>query len=135
MLRCHPRFREYLLELLERRGVEEVAARRLAYGHLLADEGRREEAVDELLAAGAPEEALPLAEQAIFGVIDRLDFGVADRSIRAIRDVVGDGVSPLVIAELMLALAVEDFRRGAALADELAERGLRGAVSRRRPRC
>ena len=128
VLRCHPRFREYLLELLERRGVEEVAARRLAYGHLLADEGRREEAVDELLAAGAPEEALPLAEHAIFGVIDRLDFGVADRWIRAIRDVVGDGVSPLVIAELMLALAVEDFGRGAALADELAERGLRGAV-------
>jgi ATP/maltotriose-dependent transcriptional regulator MalT len=128
-LRCHPRFREYLLELLEQRGVEEVAARRLAYGHLLADEGRHEDAIEEMLAAGAPEEALPLAEQAIFGVIDRLDFGVADRWIRAIRDVVGDGVSPLVVAELMLALGVEDFRRGAALADELAERGLRGDVT------
>jgi ATP/maltotriose-dependent transcriptional regulator MalT/DNA-binding SARP family transcriptional activator len=129
VLRCHPRFREYLLELLERRGVEEVAAKRLAHGHVLADEGRLEEAIEELLAAGAPEEALPLAERAIFAVLDRLDFAVADRWIRSIRDVVAEGRSPLVVAELMLALSVEDFHRGAALGDELAGRGLRGTVA------
>ncbi|WP_028064050.1 BTAD domain-containing putative transcriptional regulator [Solirubrobacter soli] len=129
VLRCHPRFREYLLELLERHGVEEVASRRLSYGHLLAEEGRVEEAIEQLLAAGAPEDALPLAERAIFPVIDRLDFAVAERWIRQIRDVIPSGISPLVIAELMLALGVEDFRRGAALADELAERGLRATVA------
>jgi ATP/maltotriose-dependent transcriptional regulator MalT len=128
-LRCHPRFREYLLELLDRRGVEEVRTARLSHGRLLAGEGRHEEAIEALLAARAPAEALPIAEHAIFAVIDRLDFAVADRWIEALRDVIGTGISPLVIAELMLALAVEDFRRGAALADALAERGLRTGVS------
>lgn len=38
-MRCHSRFREYLLERLERRGEDEVRALRLAHGRLLARNG------------------------------------------------------------------------------------------------
>lgn len=118
-LRCHPRFREYLLEQLERRGADAVRAVRLAHGRLLAAEGRDEEATEALLAAGAPEEALACAERAIFDVIDRLDLAVAERWVGALRDTLPAAGSPLLMADLMLALAVEDFRRGAELADAL----------------
>jgi DNA-binding SARP family transcriptional activator len=118
-LRCHPRFREYLLEQLERRGADAVRAVRLAHGRLLAEEGRDEEATEALLAAGALEEALACAERAIFDVIDRLDLAVAERWLGALRDTVPAAGSPLLMADLMLALAVEDFRRGAELADAL----------------
>jgi DNA-binding SARP family transcriptional activator len=123
-LRCHPRFREYLLERLERRGADEVRATRLAHGRLLAREGHDEEATEELLAAEAPEEALETAGRAIFGVIDRLDLAVAERWVETL-----GRAGPLVMAELMLALAKEDFRRGAALADELAAAGARAPLA------
>jgi ATP/maltotriose-dependent transcriptional regulator MalT/DNA-binding SARP family transcriptional activator len=128
-LRCHPRFREYLLERLERRGADAMRAIQLAHGRLLAAEGQDEEATEALLAAAAPAEALPAAERAIFGVIDRLDYGVAERWLDALRPVATAGPSPLVIAELMLALAAEDFRRGAALGDALAEQGQRAGLA------
>jgi ATP/maltotriose-dependent transcriptional regulator MalT/DNA-binding SARP family transcriptional activator len=122
-LRCHARFREYLLERLEQRGAEGVRAVRLAYGRLLAAEGLHEEATEALLAADAQAEALATAERAIFDVIDRLDFAVADRWLAALRPVMPADGSPLLMAELMLSLALEDYRRGAALADSLAAAG------------
>jgi DNA-binding SARP family transcriptional activator len=124
VLRCHPRFREYLLERLERRGADEVRALRLAHGRLLAAEGLDEEATEELLVAGAGEEALASAGRAIFVVIDRLDLPVAERWLEQL------GASgPLVMAELMLALARDDYRRGAAFADELAAAGARAPLA------
>jgi ATP/maltotriose-dependent transcriptional regulator MalT/DNA-binding SARP family transcriptional activator len=128
-LRCHPRFREYLLERLERRGADAMRAIRLAHGRLLAAEGQDEEATEALLAAGSPAEALPTAERAIFGVIERLDYAVAQRWLDALSPVAPPGGSPLVMAELLLALAVEDFRRGAALADALAEQRQRAGFA------
>jgi DNA-binding SARP family transcriptional activator len=128
-LRCHPRFREYLSEQLERRGPDAVRRIRLAYARLLAKEGRDEEATEALLAAESPVEALVTAERAIFDVIDRLDYAVAERWLEALRSVAPAAGSPLVIAEIMLALAGEDFRRGAAAADALAEQGQRAGFA------
>jgi DNA-binding SARP family transcriptional activator len=123
-MRCHPRFREYLLERLDQRPAGEVRALRLAHGRLLAAEGHDEEATDELLAAGAHDEARATAGRAIFGVIDRLDLAVAERWLEEL-----GRTGPLVMAELMLALAQEDFRRGAALADDLAGAGARAPLA------
>src|SRR6185436_16197801 len=55
-IRCHSRFREYLMERLERRGEEELRSLRIAHGRLLAREGHDEEATEEFLRAGVPEE-------------------------------------------------------------------------------
>jgi DNA-binding SARP family transcriptional activator len=118
-LRCHPRFREYLQARLEERGAGAVRAVRLLHGRLLAAEGHDEEATEALLAAGAPEEARAPAERAIFEVIDRLDLAVAERWLAAVRPPEPADSPALVLAELMLALAAEDFRRGTALADAL----------------
>ena len=78
-MRPHPRFREYLVERLGRRPATEVRALRRAHGELLLTEGHHEEAADELLRAGARDEALAPAEQAIRRVVERLDFAVAER--------------------------------------------------------
>jgi ATP/maltotriose-dependent transcriptional regulator MalT/DNA-binding SARP family transcriptional activator len=123
-MRCHPRFREYLLGRLEQRPADEVRALRLAYGRLLAAEGHDEEATEELLAAGAHDEALATAGRAIFGVIDRLDLPVAERWLEQLGP-----TGPLVMAELMLALSTDDYRRGAALADDLAAAGARAPLA------
>ena len=85
-MRCHARFHEYLVALLERLPPEKVQALRLAHGRLLADEGLHEEATEELLRAGAPEEAFRSARRAIFAVIERRrlpDRGALDRDARA----------------------------------------------------
>jgi DNA-binding SARP family transcriptional activator len=124
VMRCHPRFREYLLGRLQRRGADEVRALRLAHGRLLAAEGLDEEATEELLAAGAREEALTSAGRAIFAVIDRLDLPLAERWLEQL-----GAAGPLVMAELMLALARDDYRRGAAFADVLAAAGARAPLA------
>ncbi len=78
-LRCHPRFREYLQDRLEGWGEERLRSLRVAHGRLLASEGHHEEATEVLLGAGAAAEALEPAATAIFDVINRLDFGLAER--------------------------------------------------------
>jgi hypothetical protein len=52
-MRCHSRFREYLRGLLDQRGNTAVRELRAAHGRLLAANGFHEEAVEELLGAGA----------------------------------------------------------------------------------
>jgi 3-oxoacyl-[acyl-carrier-protein] synthase-3 len=83
-MRCHPRFREYLLERLHRRGPDEIRAVRAAYGRLLAAEGHHEEAVEELLRAGDVAGARGAAEASIASVVERLDYAVAERWLRAL---------------------------------------------------
>jgi DNA-binding SARP family transcriptional activator len=124
-MRCHRRFREYLRELLDHRGRAAVCALRASYGRLLAGNGFHEEAVQELLAAEALTDALPSAKHAIFGVIGRLDFAVADRWIAALSQVVPVDDVGFADAELMLAVVRDDVRDGARIADELAEAGRR----------
>src|ERR687894_352391 len=107
-LRCHPRFREYLLELLQRRDDETVREIRRRHAELLSDWGLFEEATDEYLAAGAMDGALPTADRAIGRVVDRIDLDVA--------------------------LGREDFARGARAADELSAAADRTGVDRLPPR-
>jgi len=122
-LRCHARFREYLQSCLESWDAQRLQALRLAHGRLLAAEGHHEEATEVLLRAGAAAEALQPAATAIFGVIDRLDFTQAQRWLDALADVEPEGMSPFVLARLMLAVASENYAAGAEFADRLAVRG------------
>jgi DNA-binding SARP family transcriptional activator len=122
-LRCHPRFREYLQSRLETWDPERLRALHMAHGRLLAAAGHDEAATEGLLGAGAPAEALAPAARAIFEVIDRLDFAPAQRWLDALADVEPQGMSPLVTARLTLALATENHRLGAELADRLAADG------------
>jgi DNA-binding SARP family transcriptional activator len=123
-MRAHPRFQEYLVACLERRDPVEVRALRLAHGRLLVDEGHHEEAAEEFLRAGAPEEALEPARRAIIPVIERLDFPVADRWLEVLAKLPGAGAS-LAVAEIMLAFAQADFRRAVRVADRLTQSGER----------
>jgi DNA-binding SARP family transcriptional activator len=124
-LRCHSRFREYLRGLLDRRGMAAVRELRTAHGKLLACKGFHEEAVEELLAAGALTDALAPARHAVLDVTARLDFAVADRWIEALLPVVPVSDAVFAEAKLMLAIARDDQRRGARVADELAAVGRR----------
>jgi DNA-binding SARP family transcriptional activator len=124
-MRCHPRFREHLRELLDHRGRAAVCELRAAYGRSLAGKGFHEKAVGELLAAGALSDALTSAKHAILGVIGRRDFAVADRWIAALSQVVQVDDVGFADAQLMLAAARDDMRDGARIADELAEAGRR----------
>ena len=129
-MRCHSRFREYLLERLERRDRDEVNALRLAHGRLLAQEGHHEEATEELLLAGAPSAALASAEQAIVDVIERLDFAIAERWLELLAQVAPSGTSAFTTAELMLAGARDDYRQGVRVADQLGALGERERLAR-----
>lgn len=129
-VRYHPVLRDYLLVLLERRPRPGVVALKVRFGRLLASEGFLIEATEELLAVGALEEALPFAEQAIGTLIDRRDYDVADRWLEALAGQGQAGISPLTTAELMLAVAREEYWRGVRIADQLAALGQREALAR-----
>jgi ATP/maltotriose-dependent transcriptional regulator MalT/DNA-binding SARP family transcriptional activator len=128
-MRCHPRFREYLLKLLERRGEGELRELRRGYARLLASQRHYEEAVEELLTAGLNDEAMDTALCVIDQVIDRADFPMAERWLERMVPVRSEGRPGLVAAELMLAVAREDYGRGVALADQLAAAGKREALA------
>jgi DNA-binding SARP family transcriptional activator len=98
---------------------------RAAHGRLLAANGFHEEAVEELLGAGALSDAYTSAKRAILGVIGRMDFVVADRWIQALSPVVPVGDVGFAEAQLMLAIARDDQQHGTRIADELAALGLR----------
>ncbi|MEV0688157.1 BTAD domain-containing putative transcriptional regulator [Nocardia sp. NPDC050378] len=130
-LRCHPRFREYLTELLARRPGATVRDRRVRYGQLLASEGRDEEATEVLLETGALEHALAPAARAVISLVERLDFRDAQRWLDILGPVAAEH-DPLALSlgHLMLSVAQEEFGRGAAYADDLAARGLRDEFAR-----
>jgi hypothetical protein len=114
---------------LDQRGDTAVCELRAAYGRHLASHGFHEEAVEELLAAGALTDAYASAQRAILGVLDRLDFAVVDRWIEALSPVVPVGDDGFAEARLMLAVARDDQRRGARIADELAALGRRDELA------
>ncbi|HWU09289.1 MAG TPA: hypothetical protein VN520_23390, partial [Streptomyces sp.] len=130
-LRCHPRFREYLMELQERRPSDTVRECRVRYGQLLASEGRDEDATEVLIDAGAYEPALGSASRAIASVIERHDFRQARHWLETLEPTAAER-SPfaLSLGHLMLSVAEEEFARGAAYADHLAARGLRDELAR-----
>ena len=132
-MRCHPRFREYLLSLLAARPRREVVAVHEAHGTLLEREGHHEEAVEEYLSVGSPERARHAAEAAIDGVVERLDFDVAERWLEALGPVARPGDDRFTRSRLMLAIARERYRTGAQIADELAALHTRHVLAARSP--
>jgi ATP/maltotriose-dependent transcriptional regulator MalT len=131
LMRCHPRFREYLLTCLERSSQDRARALRSACGRVLENEGHDEEAVEQYLMAGAHTEAQAAVERAIQGVVERLDLTVARRWVAALEPV-STRTLGMATGELMLALAGEDYARGASVADDLgANRGAAAQVSPR----
>jgi DNA-binding SARP family transcriptional activator len=118
-LRCHPRFREYLLELLERWDDKTVREIRRRHGDLLSEAALVEEATEEYLAAGATDAALGAADGAIGRVVERLDLDVAERWLERLPPEALAEHPGLLVATMMVALGREDFARGAQAADEL----------------
>jgi LuxR family maltose regulon positive regulatory protein len=130
-MRSHPRFREYLLERLARRGAGELRALREAYGTLLAAENHHEEAVEQFLASGASDRALDSADEAIGQVIERLDFDVAERWLSTLAAKEERAPIRLAVPELMLAIGGEQYSRAARVADRLLAAGEREELARR----
>lgn len=133
-MRCHARLREYLLALVERRGPAATRALRAAHAELLEDEGLHEDAVEEFLRAGRAERAMRPAEHAIETVIDRLDYAMAEHWLSSLADVPRPSGATLAVAELMLAIGREDYRRGGRVADRLELVGERDRLARESPR-
>lgn len=129
-LRCHPRFREYLLARLTRTDAARLKPLRHAHARLLRSQNHLEEAVEEFLEAGALDDAIEVAEQVIDAVIERADFSVAERWLRQLDEIRHPEHIALTGAELMLAIAREDYRRGVHVADRLWAAGLRDTVAR-----
>ncbi|MEA2312020.1 MAG: hypothetical protein QOE28_1988 [Solirubrobacteraceae bacterium] len=128
-MRCHPRFHEYLMALLERLPPGRVQALRLAHGRLLAAEGLHEEATEELLRAGAPAEAFASARRAIFAVIERVDYSTAERWIATLEPVVPRGAHDWIEAELLLSFTKLEYARSEEISERLIERGEREDVA------
>ena len=124
-VRYHPVLRDYLLLLLGRRPHAAVVELRKRFAGLLFSQSFMIEATEEYLAIGAYAEALPAAEVAIFSLIDRQDFDVADRWLDRLAGQGESSVSPLTDAELMLAVAREEYWRGVRIADQLLALGQR----------
>ena len=118
-MRCHPRLREYLLTLLERRPADAVRSLRRRHAAVLEAEGQYEEATEEFLRADALEEALRTAERSIFTVVERLDTATAERWLSRLAPVATRGANLLTEAELMLAFTRLDIARAVRIGDSL----------------
>lgn len=129
-MRCHPRFREFLLTRLTELPAADVAVLRHRHGRLLLAQGRVEEAVEELFRAGAYEEAVGPAGYVLPDVIDRFDLDVAERWLSQLD---GPLNAPLAVveAELLVATGKEDYLRATHIADLLEEAGRREELIRR----
>jgi LuxR family maltose regulon positive regulatory protein len=129
-LRCHTCFREYLLEVLRRRGERRMRALRTANSRLLVQEGHPEDAIEELLAVDAVSEARPLIEQTIATVIERPDHAVAARWLAAVDPRHASVAIDMAVAELIVAIGQQQFLRGAGVGDRLNAAGTRDELAR-----
>jgi len=125
VLRCHPRFREFLLKRLHRRGEHEQRQLYRAHARLLLSEGHDEEAVEEYLKVGCPEDALTIVRPVLERVIERTDFALAERWLAALAPARPPDDIELAASELMLTVVRERFATGVALADRLDRLGQR----------
>jgi tetratricopeptide (TPR) repeat protein len=132
-MRCHPRFREYLLEQFQQSHPERAAAAHLEYARLMQRWGHPEEAVEAFLSAGAPEEGVPVADTCVVSIVERLDFDVAERWFEAFAGVRDPGSPGLVTAELMISVWTDDNERGTRLGDRLNEVGERDRLAESSP--
>lgn len=118
-MRCHPRFREFLLKRLARHA--EVDQRELyrAHARLLISENHDEEAVQEYLKAGCLDDVLGIIHPVLERVIERTDFALAEEWLVALSGVRRPDDISLAAAELMLTVVRENFAAGLDLADRL----------------
>lgn len=128
-MRCHPRFREFLLKRLARRGDAEQRQLLRAHARLLAGDGHDEEAVEEYLKAGCPEDALQIVRPVLERVIERTDFTLAERWLQALAPARPPGDISLAASELMLTVVRENFAAGVELADRLDALGQRRVLA------
>jgi DNA-binding SARP family transcriptional activator len=119
VMRCHPRFREYLRSLLDRRDRASVLALRRRLGLALAAEGRHEEAVEELLAAGHVADAAAPAEHALRAAIARLDLPLAQGWLDRFASTGLLERPSLLTAQLRVSIAHEEYQRAVEVADRL----------------
>jgi DNA-binding SARP family transcriptional activator len=119
VMRCHARFREYLLERWSELGASVRAELRLRHGQLLAEAGRHEDAVAEFLEAGDIPQAEDAAEQTVIAVARRLDFDLIEQWLGSFRAWRVEGSPTLTAASLLLALDREEFGGAASAADRL----------------
>jgi DNA-binding SARP family transcriptional activator/tetratricopeptide (TPR) repeat protein len=137
-MRCHTRFREYLLERWSELDASRQVDIRLRHGEVLLEEGRWEEALAEFLAGGDTAQAEDTAEPIILGVARRLDLNVVDEWLRAFRPWRVEASPALTAADLLVAVDREQFGRATRAADRLlamanwdflADEGLYGAMA------
>jgi ATP/maltotriose-dependent transcriptional regulator MalT/DNA-binding SARP family transcriptional activator len=119
VMRCHPRFREYLRDRLDHGDPASARALRHAHARLLCDERRYEDATEEFLAIGSIDAAESAAERAILEVIARGDAAVAARWLAALPEDRIRASRVLTEAELRVALYREEYGAGAQCADRL----------------
>lgn len=130
IMRCHPRFREFLQRRLSRLGESESQDLYRAHARLLLAENHAEEAVQQYLAAGSPGDALAILAPVLAHAIERTDFALAESWLAAVEHERSPDDLSLLSAELMLAVVRENFAAGVALADNLEERGQRLGLAR-----
>jgi DNA-binding SARP family transcriptional activator len=125
VMRCHPRFREFLLKRLGRRGESEQRELYRAHARLLTSENHDEEAVQEYFKAGCLDDALGIVHPVLERVIERTDFALAEQWLATLAPVRRPDDISLASAELMLAVVREKFAVGVELADRLDRIGQR----------
>ncbi|HEY2657006.1 MAG TPA: AAA family ATPase [Solirubrobacteraceae bacterium] len=129
-MRCHPRFREYLLDEFTRTGGERVRDAWRGVGLSAEREGNLEEAVEAFIKAGALAQAAAVAESCIVSIVERLDFDVARRWLAALAEVRPPVAVPFITAELLIATWTDTCADGMAIGDRLLELGKRDEVAR-----
>lgn len=130
VMRCHPRFRDFLQRRLSR--LPEATQRDLfrAHARLLLAEDHAEEAVQQYFSAGLLDDALAIVNPVLERVIERTDFALAESWLTTLAPARDGNDLSLTAAELMLAVVHENFAAGVALADRLERRGLREQLAR-----
>lgn len=123
VMRCHPRFRDHLRNVLALRDPAVVRDLRTRHGLALARDGHDEEAAVELLAVDQVRDALEPAARVLPAIIARQDLGVADSWLRRF-EAAGLSSDPgLLRARLSLAITLEEFGRAVEAADRLQASG------------
>ncbi|MFF0038873.1 BTAD domain-containing putative transcriptional regulator [Streptomyces mirabilis] len=120
VFRCHPAFRDFLLEQFDHRAPAERHALRLAHARMLVADGDDEAAVTAFLRASAPDEALGAAQRAITHVIGRADLDLAEDWLATFSDAESPAdPAQLTVARLALAVVKDEYQQGVDLCDAL----------------
>lgn len=118
-LRCHPRLREYLRSLLDRRPASRTLELRRRHALALTAQGHHEDALEELLGGGWIADALAPADHALRAAIARLDLDLAQGWLDRF-DAAGVLHEPILLrAQLAVSIAREEFQRAVDAADAL----------------